>query len=454
MIKILIVDDELSMREFFTIMLSGEGYQVTSAENGPAAVLLLQKDFFDLVITDIRMPGGMNGIELLERVKELSPQTMVIMISAYATAETAVAAMKQGAYDYIPKPFNVEEVKLIIKKAMDNRNLWEENDRLKRELDRHFRHSRLVGNSLPMIKLYGLIRKVARTCSNVLICGESGTGKELVAHAIHEESPRREKRFVAINCGGLPESLIESELFGHRKGAFTGALSDQKGLFLAADGGTLFLDETGELPAALQVKLLRVIQEKVLRPVGSTEDVNVDVRILSATNKDLHGAVLEGSFREDLFYRLNVIRIVVPPLRDRKEDLPLLVHHFMEKYANGLPDKIRISADAMARLAQYDFPGNVRELQNIIERSVALGSSNTIQAEDLFFPERDTRRATADRAIKDIPRDFDLEAYISNTEREILLKALEVSRGAKQKAAGLLGITFRSFRHRLSKYGL
>jgi two-component system response regulator PilR (NtrC family) len=308
-----------------------------------------------------------------------------------------------------------------------------------------------------MLKVYELIRKVARTRSNVLIYGESGTGKELVARAIHVESPRSKENFVAINCGGIPETLIESELFGHKKGAFTGAITDQKGLFAEADGGTIFLDEIAELSPALQVKLLRVLQERVFRPVGETEDIAVDIRIISATNKDLEQEVAAGNFREDLFYRLNVIQIRVPPLRERKEDIPLLAQHFLKKYADEMQKQVdKISPTALKILMQYDFPGNVRELENIIERNVALASSSAIQAEDLSFIDMNNGKgAKTDTPAVTIPSDgFDLEEYIARTEKDILLKALEISRGAKQKAAGLLGISFRSFRHRLSKYGL
>ena len=456
MAKILVVDDELSMREFFKLMLDSEGYQAECVQNGREAVSLIQKNFYDLVITDIRMPG-MDGIEVLKKVKEISPETVVIMISAYATTETAVTAMKQGAYDYIPKPFNVEEIKLIIQKALEKKQLREENDRLKEELRKHHRYEKLIGSSPAMLKVYELIRKVARTRSNVLIYGESGTGKELVARAIHVESPRSKENFVAINCGGIPETLIESELFGHKKGAFTGAITDQKGLFAEADGGTIFLDEIAELSPALQVKLLRVLQERVFRPVGETEDIAVDIRIISATNKDLEQEVAAGNFREDLFYRLNVIQIRVPPLRERKEDIPLLAQHFLKKYADEMQKQVdKISPTALKILMQYDFPGNVRELENIIERNVALASSSAIQAEDLSFIDMNNGKgAKTDTPAVTIPSDgFDLEEYIARTEKDILLKALEISRGAKQKAAGLLGISFRSFRHRLSKYGL
>lgn len=452
----MVVDDELSMREFFKLMLDSEGYQAECVPNGREAVSLIQKSFYDLVITDIRMPG-MDGIEVLKKVKEISPETIVIMISAYATTETAVTAMKQGAYDYIPKPFNVEEIKLIIQKALEKRQLRQENDRLKEELRKHHRYEKLVGSSPAMLKVYELIRKVAQTRSNVLIYGESGTGKELVARAIHVESPRSKENFVAINCGGIPETLIESELFGHKKGAFTGAVTDQKGLFASADGGTIFLDEIAELSPALQVKLLRVLQERVFRPVGGTEDIAVDIRIISATNKDLEQEVAAGNFREDLFYRLNVIQIRVPPLRERKEDIPLLARHFFKKYADETQKQVdKISPVALKILMQYSFPGNVRELENIIERSVALASSSAIQAEDLSFINiNNGKGAKIDTPAVTIPSDgFDLEEYIARTEKDILLKALEISRGAKQKAAGLLGISFRSFRHRLSKYGL
>lgn len=451
--KILIVDDELSMREFFSIMLSGEGYEVHCVESGSGAVSLAQKEHFDLVISDIRMPG-MDGIEVLKRIKALTPDTVVIMVSAYATAETAVRAMKEGAYDYIPKPFNVDEIKLIIEKGLEKKGLEEENDRLRQELLKHSRYHGLIGSSAAMQKLQELIGKVAETRSNVLIYGESGTGKELVAHAIHEQSARSKNRFVAVNCGGIPENLMESELFGHRKGAFTGAVSDQKGLFAAADGGTLFLDEVGELPPALQVKLLRAIQERVFRPIGATEDVGVDIRIISATNKELEAEIENGSFRADLFYRLNVIQIKVPPLRDRKEDIPLLARHFLQKYNQESGKQMtKLSTEALELLLQYDFPGNVRELENIIERSIALVSSEIIHAKDLYIT--NGHKKHLDSPTPDIPENgLDLEDYIAKTERDILLKALQASKGAKQKAASLLGLTFRSFRHRLTKYGL
>ncbi|MFH1148756.1 MAG: sigma-54 dependent transcriptional regulator [Pseudomonadota bacterium] len=447
------MDDELSMREFFNIMLSAEGYEVHCVESGSGAVSLAQKEQFDLVISDIRMPG-MDGIEVLKRIKALTPDAVVIMVSAYATAETAVRAMKEGAYDYIPKPFNVDEIKLIIQKALEKKNLQEENDRLRQELQKHNRYGGLIGNSSTMQNLQELIGKVAETRSNVLICGESGTGKELVARAVHARSSRGNNRFVAVNCGGIPDTLIESELFGHRKGSFTGAVSDQKGLFAAADGGSLFLDEVGELPPALQVKLLRAIQERVFRPVGGTEDISVDIRLISATNKDLETAIDNGSFREDLFYRLNVIQIKVPPLRERKEDIPLLAQHFVQKYNKESGKQLtKLSSEALKVLMQYDFPGNVRELENIIERSIALVSSATIQTSDLYI--NNGHKKHQDSPAVDIPDDgFDLEGYIAKTERDILLRALQASKGAKQKAASLLGLTFRSFRHRLTKYGL
>ncbi len=454
--RILVVDDELSMREFLQIMLEGEGYPVECAKNGQEAVSLIQKVFFDLVISDIRMPG-MDGIEVLKKVKELSPETVVIMISAYATTQTAVTAMKLGAYDYIPKPFNIEEIKLIIHKALEKKQLIEENNRLKEELRKLHRYDKLVGNSPAMLKVYELMKKVAKTRSNVLIYGESGTGKELVAQGIHVESPRNKQNFVAINCGSIPDTLIESELFGHKKGAFTGAVSGQKGLFSMADGGTIFLDEVSEISPALQVKLLRALQEKAFRPVGGTEDISVDIRIISATNKDLEEEVAAGNFREDLFYRLNVIQIRIPALRERREDIPLLVQHFLEKYASETEKQVdKISPAALKKLLQYSFPGNVRELENIIERTVVLASSNTIQAEDLSFISMNNGQVMdIESPTMTIPASgFNLEEFITQTEKDILLKALEISRGAKQKAANLLGISFRSFRHRLSKYGL
>jgi len=449
-----VVDDERSMREFLDIMLTKEGYKVSFAESGEEACQLLEKQEFDLLVTDIRMKD-VDGIGVLKKAKELRPETVVVMISAFATAETAVEAMKEGAYDYIPKPFKVREFKKIVKDALLSRKpLSEERGGDLFESRNHF--SCLVGESPQIKKVYDLIERVAPTKTNILISGESGTGKELVARAIRRESPRKDKPFVVINCAGIPESLIESELFGYKKGAFTGAATDKEGLFEAADGGTVFFDEIGELPPSIQVKLLRVIQERTFVAVGGTEEKSVDVRFISATNKELEAEVMEGSFREDLFFRLNVIHISMPPLREREGDLPLLAQYFLEKYALELnKDVKKISAYAMEILRQYPFPGNVRELENIIERSVALETSNIVLPESLTLSNFRRGPTPENRRRTDLTSTgIELDKVMDEIERDYIIKGMEMARGSKQKAAQLLGISMRSLRYRLDKLGL
>lgn len=449
--SILVVDDERSMREFLQILLDREGYEITLAASGENAFDVLQKKRFDLVVTDIKMKD-IDGLEVLRRTKEISPESIVIMISAFATAQTAVEAMKEGAYDYIPKPFKVGEFKRIIKEALQSRrSAPAEDSRKKPESRVHF--GCLVGESPRMRRIYELIEKVAQTRSNILISGESGTGKELVARAIHRQSGRREKPFVVINCAGIPESLIESELFGYKKGAFTGALADREGLFEVADNGTIFLDEVGELTPAIQVKLLRVIQERSFTVVGGTEEKSIDVRIISATNKDLEQEVINKTFREDLFFRLNVIQIAMPALREREGDLPILAQHFLEKYSRELGKDVRkISAYAMEVLGQYSFPGNARELENIIERSVALETSSIVLPESLALSNFQKERGRDDRRHRDLTeKGLNLDEIIAEIEREYIIRALDLSQGSKQKAAELLGLTFESFRYRLAK---
>jgi two-component system response regulator PilR (NtrC family) len=384
----------------------------------------------------------------------VDPAPTVVLISAFATAETAVEAMREGAYDYIPKPFKVREFKEIVKEALRSRKQAEsgEEDRLKSRY--HF--DCLIGESPQIKKVYDLIKRVAQTKTNILISGESGTGKELVAKAIHQASQRKEKPIVTINCAGIPENLIESELFGYRKGAFTGAAADKEGLFDVADGGTVFLDEVGELTPAIQVKLLRVIQERTFTAVGGTEEKSVDVRFVSATNKDLEEEVINNNFREDLYFRLNVIHIPVPPLRKRDGDLPLLAQHFLEKYANELGKEIKkISAYAMDILAQYAFPGNVRELENIIERSVALETSNIVLPESLTLSDYKGTLSRKGRRRLDLGSDgINLDEAMAEIEGDYILKAMETAHGSKQRAARLLGITMRSLRYRLDKLGL
>ncbi|MDY6951551.1 MAG: sigma-54 dependent transcriptional regulator, partial [Thermodesulfobacteriota bacterium] len=383
MAEILVVDDDRGMREFLEIMLTQEGYRVKCASGGQEALSLCKKHEFDLVITDLKMPK-VDGIDFLKGVKNISPETMVVLITAYASGESAVTAMQEGAYDYLEKNFDIEDLKGIVRDALDKKGIKKDDALFIQGVKDAVSFGRLIGKSDQMLKVYSLIKKVADTRANVLILGESGTGKELVAQAIHENSARKDKPFVVINCGGIPEHLLESELFGYMKGAFTGAYSDKPGLFEVAQGGTIFLDEIGELPPLLQVKLLRVIQEKAFRRVGGSKDITVDVRIIAATNQDLEKKVEDGSFREDLYYRLHVIPVNIPPLRERKEDIPVLTKHFIERYSREFSKEIKkISAYAMELLMGYRFPGNVRELENIIERSVALETSNIVLPENL-----------------------------------------------------------------------
>jgi two-component system response regulator PilR (NtrC family) len=453
--QVLIVDDELSMREVLEMLLRKNGYRATCADSGRAAIKQMKEKRFDLLLLDIRL-GDMDGIEVLKSAKDKDSDVVVIMISAHATAETAVDAMNAGAYDYVPKPFDTNELLSTIEKALDLKSLDKDNlspdDALKETL--HF--GRLVGNSPRMQYIYGLIRQVSETDTSVLVTGESGTGKELIARAIHEESQRRDEPFVAINCGGIPETLMESELFGHKKGAFTGADKDKKGLFQAAHKGSIFLDEIGELPIPVQVKLLRAIQERTFKPVGGNEDISVDIRIISATNKNLEEEVIGGRFREDLFYRLNVIEIKIPPLRERKADLRLLAQHFLDKYSRKMKKEMtKISSYAIDLLTKYDFPGNVRELENLMERSVALSSTNILLPDSLAMSIHKRRWV---EGVKDKRYDLDevvngvsLDVILVDIERAYLERALEESKGNKQKAAELLDINIRSLRYRLEK---
>jgi len=453
--RILVADDEQSMREFLDIMLEKEGYKVSLAANGEEVVKLIDNDLFDLVLLDIRMPK-LDGISALKKIKAIAPETVVIMITAYASADTAIKAMKEGAYDYITKPFKVDEIKLIIKNALEKKNLQKENILLKQVVRDRFHFGNIIGQSSKMVSLYDLLEKVSPTKTNILITGESGTGKELVAKAIHYNSPRKEKPFVTLNCGAIPETLIESELFGHMKGAFTDAIATKKGLFEVADEGTLFLDEISELPLLMQVKLLRVLQDREFKRVGGTEDIRVDVRIISATNKDLEEAVKEKHFREDLFYRLNVIQIRLPSLRERKEDIPLLTNHFLKKYSEELNKNIsKVSPQALQILLDYEYPGNVRELQNIIERAVALESGQELTPNNLNSYLSESPLLKKGAMDIEIPNEgIDMEKMVEELERTLLLKALDKTKGIKKKAAELLHINFRSMRYRLEKYGL
>lgn len=459
--RILVVDDEAGLREMLSIALDDEGFKVRCAASATEAMPSVEEGVYDLIISDIRMPG-MDGIEFLSRIKQANAQAIVVMITAHGSMETAVQAMREGAYDYITKPFKVEKLKRVIANALENRRLAREVINLKRELGDRYEFSNIIGSSDAMHKVFDLIRRVSVTKSNILISGESGTGKELVAKAIHFNSDRKDEAFVTINCGAIPETLMESELFGHVKGSFTSAIDNKMGIFQSAHGGTAFLDEIGELPLQVQVKFLRAIQEKSFRRVGGAEDLHSDFRIICATNKDLEKEVAEGRFREDLFYRLNVIQIHTPPLRDRREDIPLLAAHFLEKYAAELDRKVlKISNEAMEVLLRHRYPGNVRELENVIERCVALEASEIILPETLPSGLRggegmgEPRSAHAGPGHTHFPDEgINLEEIVEEFEKGLILEALKRTDGVKKRAARLLKISFRSFRYRLEKYGL
>lgn len=451
--KILVVDDEQSMRDVLSIMLKRAGYGVTAASDGEEAIGHIHKELFDLVITDLRMPK-VDGLEVLKAVKACSPETVVLMITAFASAESAVEAMKHGAYDYLTKPFQVDEVQLIIRNALERRRLSTENILLKREMASQSSFSRIIGQSEAMQKVFEVIKKVADSKSNVLIGGESGTGKELVARAIHYNSGRAQMPFVTVNCSAVPETLLESELFGHMKGSFTGAVSNKAGLFEVANGGTIFLDEIGDTTPAIQVKLLRVIQEREFRRVGGTQDVKVDVRIVAATNRDLEKAVAEGAFREDLYYRLDVIPIKLPPLRMRSGDIPLLATHFLEKFSreSGKPVPT-MTQEAMRVLLAHEWRGNVRELENVIERVVAFSPGGAVTDTDIRGWLHKTVSPQQAALPTDLPEEgLDLEGLVNSIEKALLLKALERSQWVKKRAARLLRLNTRSFRYRLEKY--
>lgn len=450
MARILVVDDDRGVREFLEIMLTREGYDVSCADSGREGMALFKKQPFDLVLTDLKMPR-MDGIDLLKEIKNISPDACVILITAHASGATAVAAMQEGAFDYIEKDFDVEDLKAVIRDALEKRGIDRE-ERIAAENDGAGVLGRMIGKSKEMLKVHSMIRKVADTVANVLILGESGTGKELVAKAIHENSSRRDMPFITINCGGIPESLLESEFFGYMKGSFTGAYSDKAGLFELADKGTVFLDEIADLPHVLQVKLLRAVQEKTFRRIGGSEDIKVDVRIISATNKDLEESVRLGKFREDLYYRLNVIPIRIPPLRNRKEDIPVLAQYFLEKYSREFGKEIKkISAYALELLTEYHFPGNIRELENIIERSVAMESGNIVLPENLVISKTaEAKRQTIDDF--DFPdQGLNLNKELARIERALIEKALEKAGGSKTRAAGLLDISRDSLNYRIDR---
>jgi two-component system response regulator PilR (NtrC family) len=454
--SVLVVDDERSMREFLAICLSRAGHQVAVAESGDAALHSLLATPVDVVVTDLNMPGGMDGIGLLGAIKDQHIDSEVIVVTAFATPETAIAAMKRGAYDYLTKPFKIDEINAVIARAMEKRALVVENAALRDKVAGRYRLADLLGKSREMQRVFELIGKIHSTKTNVLITGESGTGKELVARALHTEGNRSAQSFVAVNCGAIPDELMESELFGYVKGAFTGANTDKVGLFQQADHGTLFLDEIGELSLGLQVKLLRALQERKVKPVGSPTEVDIDVRVIAATNRDLEEEVAAGAFRSDLYYRLNVIEVRIPPLRQRREDITLLVDHFVRRYAVEQDKTIDgLSSAALAVLQDYDYPGNVRELENLIERAVTLTGDPTIDI-DVFPTLKKSVPPSLTAAVADeIPPDgIDLDRVLHDYERSIVERALGQTGGVRKKAARLLGVSFRSLRYRLAKLGI
>ncbi len=450
---ILIVDDEKNYLVVLEALLSPEGYEIVTADNGPDALRSIGNSDLDLVITDMKMPV-MDGMELLDKCKKINPELPVIMMTAHGTIEMAVEAMKKQAYDYFTKPFQNEQLKLTVRKALENYRLIKENRLLSEALSDRFKFGNIIGKSKSMLRIYDLIGKVAQSRASVLITGPSGTGKELIAKAIHYNSPRKDRPFISINCGALTETLLESELFGHEKGAFTGAVAMKKGRFELAHGGTLFLDEVGDMPAPLQVKLLRVLQEMEFERVGGTKTIKVDVRILSASNRNLKEAVATGIFREDLFYRLNVMDIEVPPLCERVDDIPLLVRHFVRKYrkADG-KENIELSPEAWKALYAYQWPGNVRELENVMERAVVLNSGDMITGEDLPAHLREEKEEEVD-LNKIVPLNLALPEALEQVEEKLIVRALKYSDQVQSRAAEMLGISRHVMHYKMKKYGM
>ncbi len=453
--RLLVVDDEPSMREFLEILLSQEGYEVTTAATGEEGYKVYQSEGPDLILTDVKMPG-MSGLDLIREIHSLDPLIPIIAVTAYASADDAIRAVREGAYDYLSKPFQVEDLRIIIRNALETRRLRRENQELKRSIEDRGKFGNIVGKSPQMEEIFHFIEKVAPSKAGVLIIGESGTGKELIAQAIHRSSPRSDKPFITINCTAIPENLLESEMFGHQRGSFTGAVANKAGLVEVAHTGTLFLDEVGEIPLSIQAKLLRFLQEHEFRRVGSTDEKKIDVRIIAATNKKLEKEMEAGNFREDLYYRLNVIRIRVPPLRERDEDIPLLIDHFMKKFCAEQGKSIqKVSSLALRVLCNYQYPGNVRELENIIERCVTLEQSDQLTAENLPPKLSESSGVSAAAGDLDIPPDgIELDRALSNMERKLITRALEITGGNRSRAARLLGISFRSLRYRLVKLGM
>ncbi|MDY7034057.1 MAG: sigma-54 dependent transcriptional regulator [Thermodesulfobacteriota bacterium] len=446
--QILVVDDEERMRNLLKKVLAKQGFSVETSSNGIDALDKVERNPFDVIIADIRMPE-MNGMDLLKAVRETRPDIYVIIMTAFGSIDSAVEAMKKGAYHYITKPFKMSEISITLKKALEEKRLREEVASLRRELRGKYRFDNLIGKSKPMQDIFDLIRRISNSKSTVMIYGKSGTGKELVAKAVHYNSPRKDKTFVTVNCGAIPETLLESELFGHIKGSFTGAIATRKGLFEEANGGTILLDEIGTISPAMQVKLLRVLQEREIRRVGGTENIKVDIRLIAISNINLEEAVKKGEYREDLYYRLNVITINLPDLKDRQDDISLLANHFLKKYSQGSGNEVKsISKEAMNILLNYDWPGNVRELENAIERAVALGTHEEILPEDLSPNIRNSKKMMGINAI--LPEDV----TIRELEKNYITKILKKTKGHKINTARILGIDRRTLYRKLKKYNL
>jgi two-component system, NtrC family, response regulator PilR len=472
-VRILIVDDEPSMREMLRIVLRRDGYDVQLADSGREAIDQLRQNNFDLLLSDIKMPD-VSGVDVLRAAKEINRDVVAFMMTAYASTSTAVEAMRLGAVDYFTKPFSMDELRLKIRQHLESHRLKQENVLLKKALKTRYEFSNIIGRSEPMLEVFRMVETIAKTTSTVLITGESGTGKDLVARAIHYNSLRRERPFVALNCGGVPETLLESELFGHMRGAFTGADTNKKGLIEVAEGGTVFLDEIGEMTTTMQIKLLRVLQDRRFRRLGGTEEVQADIRVIAATNQDLEKAVANGRFREDLFYRINVIRMHLPPLRERKDDIPLLAEHFLSKYAEQMKKPVRsVAQTSLPLLQMYGWPGNVRELENVIERAVALEQTPAILPDSLpphvrtpsaslkddanggpRIPDPGSRIPDPGLTLPDLGEGFDLEARGEDFYRHYIALALERAGGVQVKAAEMLGMSFRSFRYYAKKFNI
>ncbi|MBI1920442.1 MAG: sigma-54-dependent Fis family transcriptional regulator [Geobacter sp.] len=452
--KILLVDDEQSSLEALTLLLKSTGHTVSATSSGGEAASLIGRDSFDIIITDLFLPD-FDGIELLKKARDISPRSEVILITGHASAQTAVKAMKEGAFDYIVKPINIEELRIIIAKALEKTRLVSENVYLKKQLREKYEFSNIIGSSPAMQKVFSRMKKIINTDSTVLILGESGTGKEVVARAIHFNGPRKDKPFVAVHCGAIPENLLESELFGHTKGSFTGAIRDKIGKFEAANQGTIFLDEIGTLPMHLQIKLLRVLQEQEVERIGSNKQIKLDVRVISATNANLEEEVKKGNFREDLFYRLNVIPILLPPLRERLEDILPLVRHFLEKYCRSMKrTKMVLPKEAIEALEMHDWPGNVRELENTVERIVALTEGDHITLDDLPTNMAKAYGSTAGLPTRVTTAGIDLPKTVSEIEMKMISEALEIAGGVKAKAAALLNLNRTTLVEKMRRLGM